>query len=175
MNRVFAKYLINALILIVLQVLVFNQINVKIGNFFITPFVYVLFIMLLPMDTKPEVVLWSAFFVGLVIDLLSWTVALHTASLVLVAYLRTFILNLIAPRMGYGQGTLPSYLFYGWGWFFKYAVLMVVIHDFWYYFLDTFSFSALGLILVKTVLNSLISITFILMLHYIFKNRPQIA
>ena len=175
MNRTFVKYFVNALIFILLQVLVFNQINVKIGDFFITPFVYILFIMLLPMDTKTDVVLWSAFFMGLVIDFLSGTVALHTASLVLVAYLRAPILNMIAPRMGYAQGNLPSYLFYGWGWFFKYAVLMALIHDFWYYFLDTFTFRALGLVIIKVIFNVIISVIFIFLMHYIFKNRPQVA
>ncbi len=175
MNNVVLKYFVNALILILLQVLVFNQIVLHVGSIALVPYIYILSVLLLPLDTPREVVVLVSFLVGLAVDFLSGSVAVHTAALVLVGFLRAPVLNSIAPRMGYNQGTYLSYLFYGWGWFLKYVLLIVLIHHFWLFLWEIFSLKAIVLILLKTVLNGLYSTIFIVVLHLIFKNRPVVA
>ncbi len=175
MNNVVLKYFANVLILILLQVLVFNQVILHVGNVALVPYIYILSILLLPLDTSRELVVIISFLVGLVIDFLSGTVAVHTAALVLVGYFRTPVLNAIAPRMGYNQGAYLSYLFYGWGWFLKYVLIIVLIHHFWLFLWQIFSLKAIFLILFKTVLNALYTTIFIVVLHLIFKNRPVVA
>ncbi len=175
MNNIIFKYTVNILILILLQVLVFNQVILHVSSIALVPYIYILSILLLPLDTPGEIVVLVSFFVGLIVDFLSGTIAVHTASLVLVGAIRTPILNSIAPRMGYNQGTYLSYLFYGWGWFLKYALIIVLIHHFWLFLWEIFSLKAIFLILIKTVLNTLYTLIFIVVLHLIFKNRPVVA
>ncbi len=174
MKNYFIKYSIVFLLLIFLQLFLFNQVIVKIGNWFFVPYVYILALLLLPFDVKDEYLILSAFFIGLVIDIFSGTVALNAAASVIAAYMRKYILAWISPRMGYMQGTLPSYLFYGYGWFIKYALFFTFIHHLWFYLLDVFSFRLIGIVLVKALINTLISVIFILLLHFLFKNRPTI-
>ncbi len=168
------KYIFISLLLIALQLLVFNQVILRIGQYFFIPYVYILAIMLFPFETKQEQILPAAFFIGLIIDILSGTLALHTAASVVIAFFRRNILTLIAPRMGYTQGTLPSYLFYGIGWFVKYALIMTFVHHFWFYLWDVFSLKLFPLIIYKSVINALYSTVMIVLLHYVFKNRPTL-
>jgi len=66
MIKSFLTYFFLFVILIVTQLLVFN--NIELSGY-INPYVYVLFILLLPFDVPRVVLLLSAFLLGLCIDL----------------------------------------------------------------------------------------------------------
>ncbi len=175
MKQISLKYIIISLIIIILQIFLFNNINIRIGNSLFTPYAYLLIILLLPFNTPTSTVLIFSFVTGLIIDISSGTLALHTSATVFVGFLRQFILKWITPRQGYNPGTTPSYLFYGYKWFITYTFILTLIHQFIFFMLDIFSLKLIFYILYKTVLNSVFTTLTIAILHYIFKNRPAIA
>ena len=107
------------ILLLGLQVLVMNNIGF---SGYVNPFVYLLFIMLLPFGLPAWILLIIAFFTGLSVDLFSATAGLHTSASVLAAFARPFILRIIAPRDGYEQGDVPGINENGFRWFMIYAV-----------------------------------------------------
>src|SRR3954463_13540886 len=84
--------------LILLQVLILNHVQ---WSGFVNPYVYILFILLLPIETPKSFVLLLAFTIGIVIDMFSNTAGLHAASSTLLAYARPFVLKAISPREDY--------------------------------------------------------------------------
>ena len=81
--------------LVLTQVLVLNHIQF---SGFVNPYVFPLFILLLPFDTKGWVLLFSAFFLGLIIDLFNGTMGMQTFATVFMAFLRPLFLRNFQPK-----------------------------------------------------------------------------
>lgn len=163
--RLLIKYSIYFVILYLLQVLVFNYISIAVGLF---PVVYLLLILLLPIEIEGFWLLIVSFLVGFSIDISNDTLALNTSSLLFAAFFRPFILQIIAVRDGYEIGKPPSFKNYGINWFIIYSLIFVFIFQLTYFSLDIFSFAKIGVILLKTFINTLYSVSFIVLLHLLF-------
>jgi rod shape-determining protein MreD len=157
MIREFIKYLMIFIVLILAQVMVFN--NIEFSGF-INPYIYVLFVLLLPFNTPKLMQLLSAFALGLVVDLFMGTPGVHSSATLLMAFSRPFVMALFSPREGYQTGTYPRMLQFGLEWFIKYTVLLVLIHHFTLFYLEVFTldhfFSTFSRALLSTVFTSLI-------------------
>lgn len=154
MIREFAKYLIYFVALILLQLLVFNNVDF---SGYINPYVYVLFIILLPFPTPRLVLLLSAFLLGLFIDLFMGTPGVHSSATLLMAFSRPFVMSLFSPREGYQSGTYPRLAQFGAEWFVKYSVMLILIHHFTLFYLEVFSFSQFFNTLFRAFLSSVLT------------------
>jgi rod shape-determining protein MreD len=162
------RYLIISVILIMLQVLLFN--NIQFSGY-VNPYVYIMLIMLLPVEISAWLLLLVSFFTGLIIDFFTGTPGMHTSATVLAGFARPFVLRLIAPRDGYEAGAIPSMEIYGFRWFLFYAVLIVFIHHLSLFYLEVFRFADFFRTLLRVFLSSLFSVTFILLAEYLRKGR----
>jgi rod shape-determining protein MreD len=138
MIRDFGKYLIYFTALVLLQLLVFN--NIEFSGY-INPYVYILFILLLPFTTPKVILLVLAFLLGLSIDLFMGTPGVHSSATVLVAFSRPSVMAMFSPREGYQSGTYPRLAQFGMEWFVKYTVMLVIIHHFTLFYLESFTFN----------------------------------
>ena len=162
MNRELFIYIIRFVFLVFFQVMILN--NFEFLNV-VTPFVYVMFIMLLPFEASPFVAVILGFFMGLSIDFFGNTGGLHAAALTLSAYSRQWILRIIAPRNNYDIGSVPTIYYYGIGWFLKYAFLYVLIHYTFYFTLEILLVTDENFImsLGKILLNVIFTVLFLLL------------
>ena len=160
---IIARNIIRFIIVVLFQVLVMD--NVMINGFMI-PWVYLLFILLMPFETPRWMVLLSGFALGLGIDFFEHTPGLHTAATVLIAYLRPYILSLLAPRDGYEPETFPRIHFYGFNWFLKYTLLMVFIHHMALFYLEVFQLQNFLATLLRVLLSSVLSASSIVLSQY---------
>ena len=96
MSRHIIFNLFSFLTLVLLQIFVLNNIEFM-G--FINPYVYILFILLLPLETPKWLLLFLGFLLGYTIDYFSHTIGLNIAATVLVAYLRPKLISLIIPKL----------------------------------------------------------------------------
>lgn len=156
-------YIARFILLILLQVFVFN--NIEISNH-IVPYVYILFIIVLPVDLPGWLILIVAFVLGLIIDLLSGTLGFHVFSTVLMAYMRKPVLTFISPRDGYESSTIPNLASYGVIWFLKYTAILVLIHHLSLFMLEVFRFSYIPVIFFRTLLSGLFSLSFLLISQF---------
>ncbi len=131
------RYFLQFIILIVAQLLIFNNIDF---SGFINPYVYVLFILLLPFNIQRSLLLILAFGEGLLMDIFSGTPGVHSTATVLMAFLRPAVAGIFAPREGYLSGTNPRVLYFGIEWFVKYAATLVIVHHFVLFYLEVMSF-----------------------------------
>lgn len=150
-------------LLILLQVLLFN--NIEFSGY-VNPYVYIMFILLLPFEIPSWLLLVISFLTGLIIDFFCGSLGMHTSATVLAGFARPYVLRLIAPRDGYEPGSDPSMFVYGFGWFLIYSVLIVLIHHLVLFYLEVFRFADFFRTLLRVLLSSLFSVSFILLLEY---------
>jgi rod shape-determining protein MreD len=156
------------LFLVFFQVLILN--NIQLSGY-LNPFLYVLFILMLPFKTPDWLVLVLAFLLGLSIDMFADTGGLHAASSVLMAFMRQPILKLIAPREGYDINQQPTIQQFGFGWFFTYAGILVFVHHLFLFFLEAFHFSEFFHTFSRVILSSLFSLTLIFVSQFFFSKH----
>jgi rod shape-determining protein MreD len=156
------------IILILVQVLVLNNIRF---NGYINPYVYVMFILLLPVEIPTWLLLVISFGTGLVMDFFSGSPGMHSSATVLAGYIRPYALRLISPRDGYEPGADPSMYIYGLRWFLIYSSFVVLIHHTALFFLEVFRLSGFFTTMLRVLLSTLFSVIFILLLEYIRKDK----
>lgn len=148
-----------------LQVLVFNNIQVF---SFITPFIYILFILLLPFETPKWLRLLLGFFMGLFIDMFSNTGGMHTASTVLIAFISPWVQSILSSKDEYEGGEQPGIKHLGFKWFFFYSLILTTAHHIFLFYLEIFSFSGFFTTLYHALLNVIFTMVFIITSQYIF-------
>ena len=152
--NVVVKNSIRFIIFVLLQALVFNQIELGFG---IHLMIHPLFIMLLPFETGVFTLMILGFILGLLIDVFSNTYGLHASSLLLMAYLRPLIFKFYGPREGYDPLKEPSIFDMGSRWFVFVFGYLLLTHHFWYFLVEIFRFDQFLLILQKTIFSVIIS------------------
>ena len=157
-------------LLILIQVLILN--NVYLSGY-INPFVYLLIIMLLPFNIDRIWLLLIGFATGLTLDLLSGgVIGLHAASATLAAFVRPYLIQLISSQREFDSNITPSLKDMGFRWFFGYTFLFTLIHHFYYFLLEKFSFNGFGTTLWRILLSAIVSTAVIILAQYI-EYRPK--
>jgi rod shape-determining protein MreD len=164
------QHLVRFSFLLLLQVVVFNHIQ---WNGYVNPYIYILFILLLPVETPRVLLLSLGFVIGILVDMFGDSGGLHAAATVAMAYVRPSILRLISPRDGYEAETPLSPYFLGLKWFLTYLALSTLTHHFVLFFLEVFRFSEFFITLFKVLLNTAISVSLMVMGQYLFSRSAN--
>lgn len=143
-------------ILILLQVLVFNQISIF-G--FATPFLYIYFLLKLPIGRNVFYVIIMGFLMGFVIDIFLNTPGINAAATTLIAVLRRPLLRLFFTREEF-ENFIPG-IYSALGPFVRFAVVMVMIHQTAIFGLEALSIFNLNILLLR--LLSSVVLTLILL------------
>ena len=112
-----------------------------------------LFILSLPVDMPRWLELIIAFSMGLILDIFSNTGGMHAFSLTLLAFLRPYILALLAPREGYDPGEIPSLYRQGAAWLSLYLLIALFIHHLAFYTLEIFSAAYVPYLMARVLCN----------------------
>ena len=170
MTRDLISYFIRFSLLIIVQIFLLN--NVQFSGL-LNPYLYVYFLIVLPVDFSPNIGLFVAFAMGIIIDMFSQTMGMHTISAVFLAYARPYILRYMAPRDGYEFSRNVSIKQMGWLWFLTFSGLMVFLHHFVLFFIESFRMSGLGYTMLKAVGSSLLTLTLIIIVQLLFNRSPK--
>ena len=108
MNKLVLKNVLRFIFLIGIQVLVLN--NVLFMNY-INPYIYILFILLLPFDTARWLLLVLSFALGFSVDAFQNTMGLHAFSCVFIAFIRRPILYFLLPQIRNKNKITLSFLY----------------------------------------------------------------
>jgi rod shape-determining protein MreD len=170
MIKLLLRHIIRFIFLVIFQVLILNNIQY---TGFLNPYLYILFILMLPFETPNWFLMILAFFLGLIIDLFSNTIGIHASATVFLAFLRPILLQIISPRDGYEPGTRPIIAHYGLGWYLKYTVILVLAHHFFLFFVEVFSFSDVHRTLIRILFSSSFTIVLIMISQLFILRRNK--
>jgi rod shape-determining protein MreD len=157
------KYSIIFTSLVLIQVLVLNQVQF---SGFVNPYIYLLFIMLMPLSTPQYVLLPLAFLLGLTIDIFSNSLGVHAAATTFIAFMRPVIIRIISNR-DEDKNDYPGLNQNGIQWFLFYTIGMVFLHHFILFYLEIFSFAGFFHTLFKIILSLFFSVFVIVLSQYI--------
>jgi rod shape-determining protein MreD len=143
--------------LIALQVFVLDHVHFL--GFFL-PVLYIYALLRWPADMSTSLVLIFGFFMGLSMDVFSNTPGLHASATTLIAFLRYPTLRLFVSKEDLGNKDVSQDSL-GIAAFWKYAVLLVVIHHTTLFLLESFSFVQGWLLLVKIPACCILTLLFI--------------
>lgn len=162
------RNIIRFLALVLVQILIIK--NIELGRF-INPFVYVLFIIVLPFETPKWLLLLAAFVLGITIDMFYDTAGMHAAACVFMAYLRPGVLKLFSPRDGYELGTQPTIQYLGVPWFISYSGILIVAHHLVLFYIEIFRFSEFFSTFFRVIVSSIFTILLVVVSQYLFHRK----
>ncbi len=165
MNNVLLNNIIRFILLILIQVGVLNQ--VQLGGF-INPYLYILFIIMLPFNIPGWFILVLSFVMGISIDMFCNSPGIHASATVFAGFLRQYIINGMMPRENAEPILTPNIRTFGIGWFFKYSLAIVVSHHVFLFMIEAFKFSDLHLILWRALLSIAFTMLLIFLCQFIF-------
>lgn len=158
--------------LALLQGLVFQSVGSGMENFrYLYVIIFPIFIMLLPMRAPVPLVLILGFAIGLFVDAMYNTLGLHASAAVFTAFSRSFVFKILEPRGGYNVNVSPTVENLGPQWFMQYSSVMMLLHLFFYFSVEAFTFVYIVDILLKTVVSFLVSMLFLLIFQLIFNPK----
>lgn len=117
-----------------LQVLFFQNMALWEGYGILT--FHTLGILLLPLNTRPIILMFVSATVGAVVDLFAFGGGLFTSSAVAMGLFLPFINRLLAPREGYEVTDEPSIKSMGIQWFSIRTIAALLIHNLWMFSLE---------------------------------------
>ena len=162
------KNIIRFIALTGIQVLLLNRIDF---SGYIDPYLYVMFILLLPFSTPRGVLLLLAFAAGAVIDVFSHTYGVHAAATTLMAFLRPGVIRLVSKKQEYEIAKEPSVAEMGMRWFYLYSILLVLPHHTLLFFLETFGFEDMITLAYRIMLNTIITLLIIFIMQFLFPSK----
>lgn len=123
-------------VFVVIQIWVLNNIHfLRIA----TPFLYLYFIIKLPVGISQTQVVFFSFLAGLTIDTFTNTPGMHAAACTLAGFIREPLIRFFMGK-DLPEGIYPSYKTFGFGGFFRYVVAFVVLHHVALFLLESLTF-----------------------------------
>lgn len=137
-----------------------------------TPFVYVLFILVLPFRIPNLLLFIIAFGTGLTMDAFYDTMGVHTTACVALAFVRILFISVSLNRDAIDEPE-PSLGNMGFKWFSIYAVLCIFVHHLVVFFLEAFKLSELAYTFGRSLLSVVFTMFTVLLVEAIFHNRKS--
>ncbi len=155
-------------LLLAIQIVIFNNMNL-LG--YATPYPYILFIMLYPVNGNKAGLLFSSFLLGIVMDLFSNSGGIHATACLLLAYYRPYIFK-FAFGLSYEYQTIkinetltPER--------FSFILVAVVLHHLSLFILEAFHFNFIFDILLRTLASTVFTIIVCIILIYLIKPKKR--
>lgn len=157
------KHFLRWLIVVALQVGIFNQIGLM--SLF-NPFIYPFFILMLPLATPRSLLMILAFTTGLAIDIFSNTGGLHAFASTLVAFVRPHWVKIAIPRSNYDDLSNIKLRDVEFGQFLAYTAPLLLVHHLSLYAVESLRADEFFMILGKTLTNAFLALLGILAMRY---------
>jgi rod shape-determining protein MreD len=170
MSRTIIINIIRFFALIFVQVFLLK--NITLYNLSI-PYLYILFILLLPFET-PNILLFAlSFILGLTIDAFYDTPGLHAAACVLLAFVRILFISITVQKEGFDNDPEPTLSIMGFRWFFTYALILTLFHHFFLFNLEVFRLSEIQYTFTRFILSSIFTVFLMLVSGLLFFRRKE--
>jgi rod shape-determining protein MreD len=163
------RYPLLFIFFVLLQVLILN--NIQLSGY-INPYLYIIFILWLPIEMNKVLLMGVAMLLGLSVDIFSNSVGMHASACVFLAFCRPYVLQSLSPRDGYETDQVPDIKTFGLSWFLAYASICVLLHHFFLFYVEVFRFSDFFSTLGR-VLSSSVFTLILVIISQLFRYSPS--
>ncbi len=161
------RYSVAFILLIALQLLIFN--NIEFSGY-VNPYVYVMFILILPVALPSWILLLLSFLAGFVIDLFSGTIGVHAFASVMAGFVRPWVLSLNVTAEASEPDMSPSAYRSGLRWFLIYSLTVVLVHHLALFYIELFTLRNFFHTLLRVLLSTAATTFFVVLFDFI---RPR--
>lgn len=159
-----------ALIFVLLQVLVFNQIHLF-GVAVPLVFIYVIFRM--PLSLSTAWLLTASFLLGLVIDIFSNTPGMNALACTIFAFLRRPVLSLYLPHGSDYVAEVPSIRGFGMWLYVRYSLTLSLLYCVLLFSIESLSLFDFPYLLMRIVSSTLLTFVLILCIDSLSQGREK--
>ncbi len=131
-------------------------------------YVYVAFIILLPFEIGPVLLMVIAFMSGFMVDIFYDSLGIHAAACVLIAFIRPYWTKTVPPRGGYEMGMRPTIKIMGFSWFLTFTLPLILIHHLVLFYVEAGGLHLFGFTLVKVISSTILTFLVMVILQYLF-------
>lgn len=164
------RYLLLFIVLVLAQVLICN--NILLFGVAV-PFVFIYFILSLPLNMSLNLVLVLSFALGFFIDIFSDTLGLNSLACIILAVLRRPMFYAYMPREDKMVNLIPCIASMGWENYLKYAVTLSTLFCLVVFGIEFFSFESFGRIIVMALSSMVFTAVLLITADSLF--RPNTA
>ena len=164
MNNELFMNIFRFILLLLVQIIIFNNMNF-LG--YVSPFPYILFIILYPVNGNKYGLLLASFLLGITLDIFSNSGGIHAAASIVLAYYRPYIFK-FSFGVSYEYQTVklndvltPER--------FSFILISVLIHHIILFILETFQISFFWDTLVRIILSTVFTIIICIIIIYLIK------
>jgi hypothetical protein len=136
-------------------------------------FLYVAYLLLLPVETNPLTLMGIGFVMGFAVDMFYESIGLHAFACVFVMYVRNYWLSSITPQGGYDSNVTPSMALGGFQWFVVYALPLVFLHHLILFYMEAGGFGMFWFTLWKSLVSTFFTTLVILIAQFLFPGRRR--
>jgi len=136
-------------------------------------FIYIAFLLLLPVETNVVWLMLLGFITGFTIDIFYDSLGIHASASVFIMFIRNYWLNLMTPQGGYDLGSVPTIRLNGWQWFSFYSIPLIFAHHAVLFFIESADFDLFGFTLSKIFFSTLFTFVVIMISQYLFYNKRR--
>lgn len=166
----FLSLILRFFLILLIQLLVINNIEL---STYVNPYIYILFILTLPVSMKPWKVVILSFLTGMTMDTFSSTPGLHMAATGFMGYLRNFYLQFACSKDDIESRMEPSISRKGLVWFVLYMSIMTLIHHTVLFYLEIYSFREFFRTFFRILSSSLFTVIILSLGQLLFYRSPK--
>lgn len=152
------RHILSLVIVLLLQMLVFNNLHF-LG--ICHPYIYILFLIALPIRIPQWIELLIGFGVGLIVDMFCGSPGVHTAACSFLAYLRPIFIRRTIQDAERISMTIDGHSI-GFNEYVKLVVLYTILHHTLVFLIEAWSLAHFWLLLAKIIVSSLFTIALLL-------------
>jgi hypothetical protein len=133
-------------------------------------FVYIAAIILLPYELSMTACLLIAFATGIVVDTFYNTLGIHAAASVLMAYCRPAVTRVLIEQPGQESRTELTLREMGTGPFFRYVLVMALIHHTALFFIEASSLTLIWPTLIRALASAVLTTISVVLIQFFTRN-----
>lgn len=172
MSKLGISHLLQFFVFVALQIFLFQHLVLFNTGFC---FIYLAFLLFLPIQLPPVILLLMAFTTGITVDTFYDTAGIHAGACVLLAYIRPYVLRFLTPRDDYDANDSVNFRLMGWRWFITYALILIFIHHLLLFFLELGGIKLVGFTLLKVLASTLFTFTVVVIVQLLFFSARRVA
>lgn len=169
-SRYILPQTLNFIVYLVLQIILVRNLVLFDVSFC---YLYLGFLLLLPIETSVITCMFLGFSVGLLVDIFYNTFGIHAAACVFVMYVRHYWIGTITPRGGYDLGVTPTPQALGLRWFITYTFPLILVHHALIFFIEMGSFALFYYTLIKVVASTAFTLVMVIVIQYILQSSRR--
>lgn len=154
------RFLPHTLLFIVvtlLQTFLFDNLSISV---YFNPLIYIVFLLLMPLDTPPIGLLGAGLLLGVTMDYTMGAAGVNTIATLPIAFLRPWIIDLFVNRDGIREGGIPSADRMGSRKFLEYLIVTILLHHVIFFSFEALSWNHVLQTVLRIVVSTIVTIGF---------------